>query len=274
MSIYARSRITKRDTPWWLGSSASKWEPSPLALSVDESAGGCDIATDQETLPEIERLAICLAGVARRREYSNCEKTNGNAWISDLAKAHEIIGTVCGRNSSSARASKGRFAGCCVYGDRSTTAFSSDDKQQSRDRRSRSASRGNCKRPASQQSIPTPCQSMLERAVCMSIAVIGYASQSKAASANDCRETTCASSMHALNFARRRAGRPSNSASVKVNGGPRCEVPIRRSTSGAWLRIAENCGIGRASMSATIVRASIIARRFSSSAGRYPGLKH
>jgi hypothetical protein len=61
-----------------------------IGIGGDEAKGKTDIASDQEHLSKIDRLAICLAGL-EAGEVFQCP-THDSAGVADLARALQIIG--------------------------------------------------------------------------------------------------------------------------------------------------------------------------------------
>jgi ATP-dependent Zn protease len=64
-----------------------------IGLNGDDSAGKSEIEENQEHLSEIQRLAICLAGITAEKIF-NCKKTHENAHLGDYGKAYKIIGDI------------------------------------------------------------------------------------------------------------------------------------------------------------------------------------
>jgi hypothetical protein len=61
-----------------------------IGMDGDDTKGGAQIACGQDSLPKIDRLAICLAGIEAQDFFGS--PTHDLAGVTDLAKANEIIG--------------------------------------------------------------------------------------------------------------------------------------------------------------------------------------
>ena len=60
-----------------------------IAIGGDDAKGGTDIATDQQHLPVVDRIAVCVAGLEAQAFFH--APTHDHAGLADFGKVIEII---------------------------------------------------------------------------------------------------------------------------------------------------------------------------------------
>jgi hypothetical protein len=61
-----------------------------IGIDGDDTKGGVQIASEQDLLPKIDRLAVCFAGIEAQEFFGS--PTHDLAGLTDLARANDIIG--------------------------------------------------------------------------------------------------------------------------------------------------------------------------------------
>jgi hypothetical protein len=80
----------KRVTPSWLGALGLKLGRIRIAIDGDPAKGGAEIEEDQDHLPLIDRLAICVAGI----DAQDLFEVEGHAFsgMSDMGRVCQLVG--------------------------------------------------------------------------------------------------------------------------------------------------------------------------------------